>query len=109
MSLVKILDINVDFLRRAANKNFTDELLHEVERKLANLDDMKGVRYGKPDIIQLIKSIETNKVKFLRGDIRAKQLYREVDFKLSKFKKQYPEFDYLNDPIVNAYYSVESA
>jgi hypothetical protein len=56
-SYVKILDINVDLLRAAANKDFMDELLHEVERKLTNLDDMKGVHYDKPGIIQLIKSI----------------------------------------------------
>jgi hypothetical protein len=33
MSFVKILDIDVAFLRKAANKDFMDELLHEVERK----------------------------------------------------------------------------
>ncbi len=107
MSLVKILDINVDFLRKAASKDFMDELLHEVERKLANLDGMKGVRYGKPDIIQLIKSIETDKVKFLRGDISAKRLYCDIDYTLRLFKIKHPGFDYMNDPAINAYFSTD--
>jgi hypothetical protein len=105
MSFVKILDIDVDFLRKAANADFMDELLHEVERKLSNLDDMKCVPYDRPDIIQLIKSIETNKVKFLRGDISAKRLYCDVDYTLSLFKIKHPGFDYMNDPAINAYFS----
>ncbi len=105
MSFVKILDIDVDFLRRAANKDFMDQLLHEVERKLAGLDEMKGLPYGKPDIIELIKSIETNKVKFLRGDISARRLYCDIDYSLSLFKIRHPRFDYMNDPAINAYFS----
>ena len=105
MSFVKILDIDVEFLRKAANKDFMDELLHEVERKLANLDEMKGVLYNKPDIVQLIKSIETNKVKFLRGEISAKRLYCDIDYTLSLFKIKYPGFDYMNDQALNTYFS----
>lgn len=105
MSFVKIIDIDVDFLRKASNKDFMDELLHGVEGKLANLDEMKEVHYDKPDIIQLIKSIETNKVKFLRGDISAKRLYCDIDFSLSLFKIKHPGFDYMNDPAIDAYFS----
>jgi hypothetical protein len=61
--------------------------------------------YGKRDVIQLISDIEKTKIRFLQGHIRVQQLHRDVDSKLSMFKKQYPEFDYLNDPIVNAYYA----
>ena len=105
MSFVKILDINVNFLRTAAEKNFMDELSHEIERKLAMLDDMEGLPYGKPDIVQLISSIEKEKIRFLREDISARQLYAEVASKLSQFKIQHPRFDYLNDSGLNAYYS----
>ena len=35
MSYVKILDINVNSLKNAANKDFVDELRHEIEKKLA--------------------------------------------------------------------------
>jgi len=105
MSYLKILDVNVNFLRTAARKDFMDELRHEIERKLADLDDMKGFPYDKPDIIQLIKAIETDKVKFVRGEINAKQIYSDVDNTLNLFKIKHPGFDYLNDPGVNAYFS----
>jgi hypothetical protein len=105
MSFVKILDINVNFLRTAAKKDFMDHLSHEIEKKLANLDDVKGLPYGKPDIVQLIGSIEKDKVRFLRADISARQLYDEVASKLSQFKIRHPRFDYLNDSGLDAYYS----
>jgi hypothetical protein len=105
MSFVKILDVNVNFLRTAAKKDFMDELRHEIEKRLATLDDMKGFPYDKPDIIQLIKAIETDKVKFVRGEISAKRLYSNVDYTLSLFKIKHPGFDYLSDPVVNAYYA----
>jgi hypothetical protein len=63
MSYLKILDVNVNFLRTAAKKDFMDELRREIDRKLADLDDMKGSPYDKPEVILLIKSIETYKVR----------------------------------------------
>jgi hypothetical protein len=105
MAYVKILDVNVNFLRIAAKKDFMGELCHEIERKLADLDDMKEFPYDKPDIIQLIKAIETDKVKFVRGEISVKRLYSDVDYTLSLFKIKHPGFDYLKDLALNAYFS----
>ena len=105
MSFVKMLDINVNFLRAAANKDFLDELDQEIEGKLANLDDTKGLPYGKPDIVQLISSIEKEKIKFLHGEISAKRLYCDVDYSLSLFKIKHPGFDYLKDPAMSVYFS----
>ena len=105
MSFVKILDINVNFLRAASNKDFMDGLQHEIEGKIANLDDTKGLPYCKPDIVQLISSIEKNKIRFLQAEISAKQLYTEVATKLDQFKMEHPGFDLLNDSVLNAYYS----
>jgi hypothetical protein len=102
---MKILDVNVNFLRIAARKDFMDELRHEIERKLTDLDDMNGFPYDKPDIIQLIKAIETDKVKFVRGEISAKRLYSDVDYTLSLFKMKHPEFDHLKDPAMDVYFS----
>jgi hypothetical protein len=98
-------NINVNFLRTAAKKDFMNHLSHEIERKLANLDGAEGLPYGKPDIVQLISSIEKDKVRFLRADIGARQLYDEVASILSQFKTQHPRFDYLNDSGLDAYYS----
>lgn len=105
MSYLKILDVNVNFLRTAARKDFMDELCHAIERKLADLDDMKGFAYDKPDIIQLITAIEAYKVQFVRGEISAKRLYSDVDYTLSLFRIKHPGFDYMKDPALNAYFS----
>jgi hypothetical protein len=105
MSFVKILNIDVNFLRAAEKKNFMDGLSHEIERKLGSLDGMECLPYNKPDIIQLIESLETDKVRFLKGEISAKRLYCDVDYSLSLFKIKHPGFDYLKDPAMNSYFS----
>jgi hypothetical protein len=105
MSFVRILNINVNFLRNAANKDFVNEFRHEIERKLAKLDDIEGLPYGKSEIVELINSLEKEKIRFLRADISARQLYAEVASKLSQFKIQHPRFNYLTDSGLNAYYS----
>ena len=66
---------------------------------------MKELPYEKCDIIQLINSIETDKVRFLQGEISAKRLYRDVEYSLSLFKIKHPGFDYLKDPVMNVYFS----
>ena len=104
MSLLKILDINVHFIRKANIDDFVNELGHEIEEKLASLDDMEGLPYSKPDMTQLINSIELDKMKCLKGEINAKRLYRDVDYALNLFKIKYPKFDYLKDPAFNAYF-----
>jgi hypothetical protein len=105
MSIVKILDIKDHFLKIAASNDVMDELRQEIERKFDDLDDTERMPYDKSDIIQLISFIEKTKIRFLQGHIRAQQLYKEVDFKLRMFKRQYPEFDYLNDSVLNAYFA----
>jgi hypothetical protein len=102
---MKILDIDSDFLKAAANDAFMDELRQEIERKLDKLGEKAMFSYGKRDVIQLISDIEKTKIRFLQGHIRAQQLYKEVDFKLCMFKRQYAEFDYLNDSVLNAYFA----
>jgi len=103
MSFVKIFDIDVNFLKTAANEDGMDALSHEIERKLAGLD-VKGLPYDKPDILRLINSIEKDKIRFVQGDISARRLYVDVDYSLSLFKIKHPEFDYLKDPALNVYF-----
>lgn len=104
MSYVKILDVKDHFLRNAAREDFMNELKYEIDAKLANVD-AEGLAYGKPDVIQLIIAIEKYKLRFLHGDISAMQLYSEVAAKLDRFKVEHPGFNFLNDSVVNAYYS----
>jgi hypothetical protein len=105
MSFTKILDMNDRFLKIASDKNLTDDLSREIERKLRDLGEMKGLPYGKPDIVQLIDTIEKAKIKCLHGHMSAKQLYREIDHKLALFKIRHPGFDYMDDTAIEAYYS----
>ena len=104
MSLLKILDINVHFKRKANIDDFVNELGHEIDEKLASLDDMEGLPYSKSDMTQLINSIELDKMKCVKGEINAKRLYCDVDYTLNLFKIKHPKFDYLKDPAFNAYF-----
>jgi hypothetical protein len=105
MSLLKILDINAHFIRKAASNNFVNELTHEIEEKLASLHGIDSLPYNKPDIVHLIGAIEIYKMTCLQGNISAKRLYRDVDYALSLFKIKHPGFDYMNDPVLSAYFS----
>jgi hypothetical protein len=105
MSMMKILDINGHFIRKSTSDDFVSKLSYEIEEKLASLDIVKSLPYEKPDIIQLISSIEIDKMRCLKGDITAKRLYCDVDYALSLFKIKHPGFDYLKDPAIDAYYS----
>jgi hypothetical protein len=44
------------------------------------------------------------KIRFLRGEVRAKDLHREIDFSLQQFRMRYQNFNYQDDPIFNAYF-----
>jgi len=105
MSLLKILDINVHFIRKAASNNYVNELIHEIEEKLASLDGIDSLPYEKADMIHLINSIEIDKMRCLQGKIGAKRLCRDVDYACSLFKIKHSGFDYMNDPVLNAYFS----
>ena len=105
MSFVKILDVNVKFLKAATGTDFMDEVSRDIERKLDHIDPIPGASYSRLDIVQLIGSIEAAKFRFLQGAITAKQLYRDVAVQLDRFKIQHPGFDYLNDSVLNTYFS----
>jgi hypothetical protein len=105
MSLLKILDIDVHFIRKAVSNDFTSELGHEIEAKLSCLGNLEGLPYSKSDMIRLINSIETDKMKCLKGGINGKRLYRDVGDASKLFKMEHPGFNYLKDPSLNAYFS----
>jgi hypothetical protein len=105
MSMLNILNINPHFIKQSAHEDFASEMNHKVEEKLSLLTDMKNLPYDRSDMIQLIRSIEEDKMKCLKGETNAKRLYRDVDYALSLFKIKHPGFDYLQDPALNAYFS----
>jgi hypothetical protein len=105
MSLVKILGINADFMKTAASKDYMAEVRRVIERILAGLGEMNGLPYDRPDIVQLIVSIETEKIRCLQEAISAKQMYAEVASTLNRFRMQHPGFDYLTDPAFDICFS----
>jgi hypothetical protein len=78
-------------------------LEYEIEETLKELDEEK-LPYNKKDMIQLILFIEKRKYSFWEGNITAKQLLHKVNTKLEQFKTQNPEFDFLHDAALRAYY-----
>ena len=108
MSLVRILDIDVHFLKAAAGREFMDELGRNIEARLDGCGEPEGGAYGKPEMAQMIHAVETAKYRFLQGQITAKQLYRDVVANLDRFKAQHPAFDYLRDPVLERYYSSQA-
>jgi len=105
MSLVKILDIDVQFLKAAAGDQFMNEVSLKIRTALEGCGEHAGRACPAHEMEQLLVSIEAAKYRFLRQQITAKQLYREVVESLDQFKAQHPGFDHLRDPLLNAYYS----
>ena len=105
MSLVRILDIDVEFLKAAAGEDFIRGRSRDIEAKLDRLGEQGKSACGRADIAELIRSIETAKYRFLQGQITARQLYRDVTEQLDGFKVKHRDFDYLRDPVLNAYFS----
>jgi hypothetical protein len=105
MSLVKILDIDVHFLKAAAGDQFMNEVSRKIRSALEGCGEPAGRACPTHEMEQLLVTIEAAKYRFLRQQITARQLYREVVESLDQFKAQYPGFDHLRDPLLNAYYS----
>lgn len=105
MSMLKILNINAYFIRQSAHEDFASELNNEIEEKRSTLNNMEKLPYDKSDMAKLINSMENCKMKCLKGEISAKRLYRDVDYARSLFRIKHPGFDYMKDPVLNAYYA----
>jgi hypothetical protein len=100
-----MLDIDDEFLKAAAGKDFIHGRSRDIEAKLDRLGEQGKSACGRADIAELIRSIETAKYRFLQGQITARQLYRDVTAQLDGFKLKHRDFDYLRDPVLNVYFS----
>ncbi len=108
MSYEKLFVIKDEILKVVHSKNLDADLSREIERVVARFDDGKTAMSFKREIIKLISSIEMTKVRFLRGEVRAKDLHREIDVSLRQFHLQHHNFNYRDNPIFNAYYFLPS-
>jgi hypothetical protein len=104
MSYEKLLVIKEDLLEVAGSEDLSHDLSRAVEKRIAHCDDGKTTRSFRREIIDLITSIEMLKIRFLRGEVRARDLHREVDFTLNQFRMRYQNFNYQDDPIFSAYF-----
>lgn len=105
MSLTKVLSIKDNVMNCAANAGLEYSMIHEIEGIVADVHHDSESTYGKRDVVQLINSIEREKIRFLRGHSTLKYLYNRIDTSLDRFKMHHPKFDYRNDSVLNAYYS----
>jgi hypothetical protein len=96
--------IKDEIMKVAESENLDADLSREVERVVAGIDDGKTAASYKREIIKLISSIEKTKVRFLRGEVRAKDLHRETDLSLRQFHQRHHHFNYRNNPIFTAFY-----
>ncbi len=81
------------------------DLQREIARIIAPFDDGRTACSLRREIFELIGFIEEAKVRFLRGELRAKDLYREVNFGLRQFEMRYRGLDCRDNRVFNAYYS----
>ena len=104
MSYEKLFVIKEDILKVADSEDLFHDLSRAVEKIIAHCDDGKTTRSFRRDIIELIIAIEMIKIRFLRGEVRAKDLHREVEFSLNQFRARYQNFNHQDDPIFSAYF-----
>ena len=104
MSYENLFAIREDILKVAGSKDLVEDLNRAVEEIIASCDDGKMNRSFRREIIELISSIEMIKILFLLGNVRAKDLHREVEFSLQQFRMRHQDFDYKDDPIFSSYF-----
>ena len=104
ISYEKLFAIREDILKVADSEDLFQDLNRAVEKIIARCDDGKMNRSFRRELIELISSIEMIKILFLLGNVRAKDLHREVEFSLQQFRMRHRNFDYQDDPIFSSYF-----
>lgn len=105
MRFEQLFVIRDEILRYIDNTDLKGDLAREIARILAPVDDGVTALSTRRDIVELIGFIEETKIRFLRGELRAKELYREVDFGLHQFKMRNQGFDFTSNPVFLSYFS----
>ena len=104
MSFDQLFDIRDEILKFIDSEDPREDLNREIARIVTPFDDGKTALSLKRDIIELICSIEMIKIRFLRGEVRAKDIHRDVHFRLHQFHLRHQGFPYQDNPIINAYF-----
>jgi hypothetical protein len=104
LSSKQLFVIRDEILKVIDSEDLQEDLNREIETIVAPFDDGKIALSLKREINALICSTEMIKIRFLRGEVRAKDLHREVHFRLHQFHLRHQGFKYLDNPIINAYF-----
>jgi hypothetical protein len=103
---VKLLNNeNVEFPNGLNEVEFIDGLIQAIVNKRALLHDSRVSSYSGLDLVKLLISIETAKLRFAYGQISAQQLYRDMIVEIGRFKIRHLDFDFLNETFLDAYFS----
>lgn len=105
MTFEQLFVIREDILGVINSQDLKGDLSREIARITAPYDDGRTAVSLQREIVELIGFIEETKVRFLRGELRAKDLYREVNFGLHQFKMRYRGFDCSDNRVFNSYFS----
>jgi hypothetical protein len=104
MSIGSLLNIRKDILRVADGRNLQEDLSREIARIAAPFDDGRTALAFKREILELIGFIEAIKIRFLRGEVRAKDLHREIEFTLRQFQMRHQSCNGWENGLFRSYY-----
>jgi hypothetical protein len=108
MSIESLLHIRGELLRVADSRNLPEDLSREIAQISAPFDDGKTAPSIRREILELIGSIEAIKIRFLRGDLRAKDLHREIEFALQQFQMRHQGCNCRENGLFRSFYGGEA-
>ena len=104
MSIGSLLNIRKEILRIADSRNLQEDLSREIVRIAAPFDDGGTALAFKREILELIGFIEAIKIRFLRREVRARDLHREIEFTLRQFQMRRQGFNCWENGLFRSYY-----
>ena len=104
MSIESLLNIREEILRVADSRNLPEELSREIAQISAPFGDGKTAPSFRREILELIGFIEAIKIRFLHGEVRARDLHREIEFTLRQFQMRHPSYNCWENELFRSYY-----
>ena len=108
MTIESLLNIREEILQVAGSRNLQEDLSREIARIAVPFDDGKTAPSFRREILELIGFIEAIKIRFLCGDVRAKDLHREIEFTLQQFQMRHQNHNCLENKIFRLYFGGEA-
>jgi len=109
MRFEQLFVIRDEILGVIDSEDLRGDLAREIARIISPIDDGVTAVSMRREIAELIGFIEEAKIRFLRGELRASELYREVGFGLHQFEMRYRGFDCSENRVFHSYFSASAA